>query len=414
MHPSSLISPKSKKKGVIPAGILLVLLAIEFLDEFVYGAGEAAWPLIRDDLVLTYVEIGLLLSIPRLFSSMVEPAIGILADVWKRRLLVLAGGLVFGIALLLTSLSTSFVVLLLSFCLFGPASGAFVNLSQATLMDADPDRHEHNMARWTFAGSLGVVLGPLALGAAVILGAGWRDLYLLFAFLAAILLLAAWRIPFDRFTSSQGNSPGVAPGFIDGFRLALKALRQKEVLRWLTLLEFSDLMLDVLLGFLALYFVDIAGFSPQQAGLAVAVWTGMGLLGDLLLIPLLERVSGLGYLRVSALLELILFSTFLLAQPSGLKIALVGLLGFFNCGWYAILRARLYSAMPGKSGTSIAVSNLAGLVGSLLPLGLGWIAERYNLQVSMWLLLAGPVALLVGLPRQLSGEEGSHNDHNRI
>lgn len=41
------------------------------------------------------------------------------------------------------------------------------------------------------------------------------------------------------------------------------ALRQKEVLRWLVLLEFSDLMLDVLLGFLALYFVDVAGFSSS-------------------------------------------------------------------------------------------------------------------------------------------------------
>ncbi len=46
-------------------------------------------------------------------------------------------------------------------------------------------------------------------------------------------------------------------------------------------------MLDVLLGFLALYFVDVAGFSSSQAGLGVAVWTGMGLLGDFLLILLL-------------------------------------------------------------------------------------------------------------------------------
>ena len=36
-------------------------------------------------------------------------------------------------------------------------------------------------------------------------------------------------------------------------------------------------MLDVLLGFLALYFVDVAGA-------VVAVWTGVGLPGDLLLI----------------------------------------------------------------------------------------------------------------------------------
>lgn len=31
----------------------LSLLAIEFLDEFVFGAREAAWPLIRTDLGLS-------------------------------------------------------------------------------------------------------------------------------------------------------------------------------------------------------------------------------------------------------------------------------------------------------------------------------------------------------------------------
>ncbi|MBN2394496.1 MAG: hypothetical protein JXR84_27430 [Anaerolineae bacterium] len=80
--------------------------------------------------------------------------------------------MVFSLSLLLTGLIQGFPLLLLSFVLFYPASGAFVSLSQATLMDADPARHEHNMARWTFAGSLGVVAGPLALSAVVALGVG--------------------------------------------------------------------------------------------------------------------------------------------------------------------------------------------------------------------------------------------------
>jgi len=45
-------------------------------------------------------------------------------------------------------------------------------------------------------------------------------------------------------------------------------------------------MLDILYGFLALYFVDVVRVSPAFAALGVAVWTGLGLLGDFLLIPL--------------------------------------------------------------------------------------------------------------------------------
>ncbi len=376
---------------------VLTLLAIEFLDEFIFGAQEAAWPLVRTDLGLSYVQIGLLLGLPGVVSSLVEPFLGILGDVWKRNVLILGGGLVFALALLLTALSQSFPVLLTSFILFYPASGAFVSLSQATLMDTDTARHEQNMARWTLAGSLGVVAGPIALGAAVALGLGWRGLFLLFAALTLILLLAAYhtRTP----TAPQPHTPRKS-FFKAGVVNALRALRRREVLRWLTLLECSDLMLDVLLGFLALYFVDVVGATPAQAGAAVAVWTGVGLLGNLLLIPLLERVRGLRYLRLSTVVELVLFPAFLLVPGFWAKLLLLGLLGLFNTGWYSILKAQLYSVMPGQSGTVMAVGNVFGLVGALVPLGLGLVAERFDLTVTMWLLLLGPIALLVGITKR--------------
>ena len=376
------------------AAFTFTLLAIEFLDEFVFGAREAAWPLIRTDLGLSYAQVGLLLGLPGLVSSLVEPFLGILGDIGRRRILILGGGVVFALALLLTALSQNFPILLISFIILYPSSGAFVSLSQATLMDANPARHEQNMARWTFAGSLGVVAGPIALGAAAMLNLGWRGLFLVFAGLTLIPLAVTYRFRSDIGQGGSGKTDFKA-GLVD----ALRALRRGEVLRWLTLLEFSDLMLDVLLGFLALYFVDVAGATPVQAGAAVAVWTGLGLLGDLLLIPLLERVRGLRYLRLSAVLESVLFPAFLLVPGFGAKLVLLGLLGLFNAGWYSILKAHLYSAMPGQSGTVMTVGNVFGLVGALVPLGLGLVAERFDLAATMWLLLLGPVALLVGIPK---------------
>lgn len=377
----------------------LIFLLIEFLDELVFGVTDAAWPFIQTELALNYTQIGILLTVPGIFSTIVEPFLGVLGDVWKRRLLILGGGICFVLALLLTSLSVSFILLLVAFTLFYPASGAFVSLSQATLMDADPSRHDHNMARWTFAGSLGVVLGPPLLIGLTALGFGWRGVFLALAFLAGIVLIFAWRkIPHDK--PNLPKIPSFA-GLLDGFRNALSALRNKNVLRWLVLLEFSDLMLDVLLGFLALYFHNVAGLTESQAAGAVFVWLIVGLLGDFLLIPLLEKVDGLRYLRWSVLLELVLFPAFLLVPQVWLKLALVGLLGFFNSGWYAILQGRLYSSMPGQSGTVMTVGNVTGIFGGLLPLGIGLTADAFGLHVAVWLLLAGPVALLIGLPRRL-------------
>ncbi|MEJ5309643.1 MAG: MFS transporter [Anaerolineae bacterium] len=373
---------------------VLTLLLIEFLDEFVYGAREAAWPLIRADLGLSYAQIGALLGVPAIVSSVVEPILGVLGDAWKRRALVLGGGALFCLSLLLTSVSHSFTLLLLSFILFYPACGAFVSLSQATLMDVGSTRREHNMARWTLAGSLGVVVGPLVLGAAVALGMGWRTLFAGFAALALLLLVLA-----SCFRFGDGRTEEEVIDLKTAFAGVWQALKRGAVLRWLVLLQFSDLMLDVLLGYLALYFVDVVGVTAGQAATAVAVWTGVGLLGDVLLIPLLERVPGLRYLRLSAAIKLVLFPAFLLVPAFGVKLALLGLLGLFNAGWYAILKAQLYSTMPGQSGTTMAVDNIFGFIGALVPWGLGLIAGRFGLQVTMWLLLLGPLVLMIGLPR---------------
>lgn len=185
---------------------------------------------------------------------------------------------------------------------------------------------------------------------------------------------------------------------MDGVRAVPRALGRRDVLRWLLLLQFSDPMLDVLLGYLALYLVDVAQVTLTEATTAVAVWTGVGLLGNLLIIRLLARVPGLHYLWLSAAVELLVFCGFLLVSSFAGKLLLLALLGLFNAGWYSILKAQLYSSLPGQSGVAMAVSSVFGLLGSLIPLGLGFVAEAAGLPVAMWRLGLGPLALLVGLP----------------
>jgi FSR family fosmidomycin resistance protein-like MFS transporter len=47
--------------------------------------------------------------------------------------------------------------------------------------------------------------------------------------------------------------------------------------------------------------------------------------------------------------------------------------------------------------TAIALNNIAGLAFTLVPLGIGVIAERFGLGAAMWSLLLGPVALWIGI-----------------
>jgi FSR family fosmidomycin resistance protein-like MFS transporter len=377
-----------------PAGLGAVFLAIEFLDEVSFGLLGAAWPAIRDDLRLNYAQIGFLAGLPVIFGNAIEPLLGLLGDLGRRKRIIVAGGLCFALASLLTGVSASFAFLLLALVFFYPSSGAFVSLSQATLMDLDPARRELGMARWTLAGAFGVMAGPLLLSLVLALGGSWR---LPLAGLAAGALLLTAAVWVRRFPEKAADAPGVSfRGLLRGLG---SALRRVEVLRWLALLAIGDLMLDVLLGFLALYGTDVVGVSPAAAGLMVAVWTGVGLIGDALLIPLLKRVDPLKYLRLSAAVTGVLFPAFLLLPWFAAKLTLLALMGLWNAGWYAIPQAHLYAALPGRSGTAMAVTSAFGMLAGGIPLALGALALRYGLSATMWLLLAGPAGLLLLLPR---------------
>jgi len=192
--------------------------------------------------------------------------------------------------------------------------------------------------------------------------------------------------------------PAGALGARRALRGALGELRRWGVVRWLLVLEAADLLLDVLHGFLALYLVDVAGLDAAEAAVAVGVWTGAGLVGDALLVPLLRVVDGRTYLRISAGAALVAYPAFLVVPGIAPKLVLLAALGLVNSGWYALPKAGLYGSLPGRSGAAVAVGGVGGLVGSAVPLLLGLAAGSVGLGPTMWLLLAAPVALLALVP----------------
>lgn len=324
---------------------------------------------------------------------MIEPILGVLGDTRWRRSLILGGGVMFAISLLLFAASPSFLPVLLASALLYPASGSFVSLSQATLMDLEPARREENMARWNVAGSVGAVAGPLLLAGLVTLHLGWRPLFAGLAVLTlpAIVLAAS---QFDTPTRLEGGG-----NLLAGLRSAVHELRRSSVLRWLALLECADLLGDVLLGYLGLYFVDVAGATASQAALAVTVWTATGLVGSLLLLPLLTRLDGLVYLRVSALGALVVFPLLLLVPGLIPKLLMVGSLALINAGWYPVLQARLFAELPERSGTAMAITTIFGTGSAILPILVGLVAQRAGLYAALWLLASGPIVILLGLSR---------------
>jgi FSR family fosmidomycin resistance protein-like MFS transporter len=372
---------------------LLAALAVEFADELVDGTKSAAMPLIKHDLALTYLQVGLLTAVPLILGSLIELPVGVLSGTGRRRRrFVLAGGLVFIGAVLGAGLAGTFPVLLAALVVFFPASGAFVSLTQSALMDADPARRAPLMARWTLAGAVGSVAGPLLVAAVLAAGGSWRLAFGLVAVAAAVSWLAIAAA--GPASQPAGDDPGDEAEPWPGLRAAIAISARAGAFRWLLLLEASDLLLDVFTAFLALYLVYAEHASPSAAALGVAVRLAAGLAGYAVLAPVLERLDGLRVLRASVIAASLLVPAFLLVPGFAAKLVLLAALSIATAPWYPVLMAELYASLPGRSGLAVSLSSAAGLAGAVGPLAVGLIAQRAGLAWAMAVLCVVPVVML--------------------
>jgi FSR family fosmidomycin resistance protein-like MFS transporter len=329
----------------------------------------------------------------------------------RRRLVILGGGIAFVFTLLAVASARSFAELLAAFVAFYPASGAFVSLTQAEIMDARPDRQAQVMARWDLAGAAGAVAGPLLLTAVLASGGGWRAGYLVLAGISALIWLGALlrgqphadARPASASASAEAEEAEQRQPWMARIREIGAALRDWGTLRWLLLIEVADLLVDVFTGFLALYLVDVANLTPAVAALAIAVRLGAALAGDAALIVILERVSDLTVLRVSAAAAALLYPGFLLVPGVVPKLAVLAVLSAATAPWYPVLQARLYGSLPGRSSVAVTLSSAAGLAGGLGPLAVGLVAQSFGLSWALAGLVLVPVAVLLIPGRARSG-----------
>ncbi len=353
----------------------------------------------------------MLASVPLLVGGFLELPMGVLAGQGRRRrLVILGGGIVFLLTLVAVASASSFAVLMAAFVAFYPASGAFVSLTQAELMDAWPDRQAQVMARWDLAGAAGAVAGPLLLTAVLAVegggevGGGWRAGYLVLAGIGALAWLGALlrgqpkadghRAAAEAEAEAEAEDAEQKPWTARAREVAA-ALKDWGMLRWLLLIEVADLLVDVFTGFLALYLVDVAHLTPEVAALAVAVRLGAVLAGDAALIVILERVGDLTVLRASAAAAALLYPGFLLVPGAMPKLAVLAALSAATAPWYPVLQARLYGSLPGRSPVAVTLSSAAGLAGGLGPLAVGLAAQAFGLSWALAGLVVVPAVVLL-------------------
>lgn len=392
MHVTLRVPPDDRERASQDRRITPRLLVVEFFDELVFTLLALSVPLLRDAFDLDYAQIGLLLGLPLVVGTVVEPIVLLLGDTRLRTRLILGGGLVLGASLALTAGAGTFGMLLIALALAGPASAAFVSLSQVELIQRSPGGETQIMARWTASGTVGDLVAAPLLAAAIVFGGSWRTvLFVLGA--AAVLLTGSLARPLAGRRGDEGEVKA-SP------RLLLENLRRlagrRRLWRWLLLLPMSDLMLDVFFGYLAVYLADEVGLSPAAAALGGSVWLAGFLAGQLALVRLLPRWDGLRLSRWTAGLTLVVFPIWLVAADGlAWRLGTLAILGLLAAPWYPALQGAAYAEAPDRPATVAALNSVVGSAAGVLAALVGVAAAHLGLAGGLLLLIAGPLAIVL-------------------
>ena len=183
---------KSQVKGSLKLSILLSLSLAHFLNDAFQSIISAIYPILKDNLVLTFTEIGYITLVYQICASVFQPAFGFLFDKKPNPWYLIIGSISTCAGLFFIAFADTLFLVLISVVFVG--FGSSILHPEASRLTRLASGNKHGLAQSIFqvGGNSGSSLGPLL--AALIIAPYGQRYVLIFAVVAFIAIILKYPI----------------------------------------------------------------------------------------------------------------------------------------------------------------------------------------------------------------------------
>ena len=371
----------------------LILLALSHMvTDLSQGALPMLLPSLKTTLNISYTQIGLLVLVQNVTSSIIQPIFGAITDKISLPWLLPVSVFLSGLGMAITGFMPSYNALLFAVVLGGLGVAGFHPQASKSAHFVSPEAiRGRSMGVFSVGGNLGMALGA---GFMMLLMTAEGGLHNTIWFIVpgSVTAILLWR-----------NLGNVSPS---SFRRAgevkttiRRAINWNMLLLLLTFIFFRSTLNAGLSTYIPLYYVHYLNGSPVYAGYMLSLFLGGGVFGTFLGATLSDKLGRKTIIAGSMLVVLPMVAA--LPYTSGLvTMILLTVIGFFLISSFATTLVLAQEMMPGYEGmaSGLTIGFTIGLGGLGVTI-LGYIADLYGIPAIFSVLSFLPlVALLLSLP----------------
>jgi MFS transporter, FSR family, fosmidomycin resistance protein len=348
-------------------------------------------PFMAKDLGLTYTQVGLIISIRQLMSTVVNLPAGMIVDTLGRRSLFMSLALAWAaVPYLLIGITSSYPVILLAVAVVGIGNFLWHPAAITALSEMYPTRRGYGLALHELGANLGDTLTPLAAGF-LLAALNWRHVLLIIVAGGLLLTLLIMRMMAR--AHRQRSAPRQGGAVLTDYMKGLQVLLRNSRLLVLAMVSGVRAMTQLGLStFLPLYLSNELHVPAALMGLYLAVVQASGMVATPIAGTLSDRVGPKRVATAGMFTTSIVMLGFAALNLGAVFVAALALLGFFVYSMRPAIFRWAIGVVPREyEGTAVGILfTTQALLPAAMPLLGGYLGDRYGL-LSIFYVIAGTV-----------------------